>query len=55
MLWGCIIVKSTRYACKIEGKIDFNIYKSILEDKLLETIKYYGLDKDNAIFQQENT
>ena len=50
MLWGCIMVESTDYACKIEEKMDSNIYKLILEDEVLETIKYYGLDKENIIF-----
>ena len=55
MLWGCIMIEDIRYAYKFEGKIDSNVYKLILEDEVLETIKYYRLEKENIIFQQDNT
>ena len=30
------------------------IYKSILEDELTKTIRYYGIDIDKVMFQHDN-
>lgn len=54
MIWGCITSHGVGYACKIEGNLDGHLYKSILRDELMQTIKYYKLDKSKVIFQHDN-
>ena len=34
--------------------MDGNLYRQILDEDLLGTIEWHGMDKDNIIFQQDN-
>jgi transposase len=54
MFWGCMTAKGVGYGCRIDGRMNADIYTSILNDFLLPTIKYYKLNKRTAIFQQDN-
>ena len=54
IMWGCFCWHGVGYACKIDGKMDKELYCKILEDDLQKSIEYYGLDRDNIIFQQDN-
>jgi hypothetical protein len=54
MAWGCMTAHGPGYMCKIDGKMDQELYKSILEDELWQTIDYYGMDITQVIFQQDN-
>ena len=54
MVWGCMTAQGTGYACKIEGRMDSELYVNILNDELLRSLNYYGLSKDDVIFQQDN-
>ena len=38
MLWGCIAWDGVRYATRIEGKMDADLYVSIMEDELQQTL-----------------
>ena len=49
MLW-----ERCGYACRIEGKMDADLYISILEENLGASLEYYGLDDEDMIFQQDN-
>ena len=42
------------YACKIDGKINGDLYVQILNDELQASIKLYNKTKDDIIFQQDN-
>jgi len=53
MFWGCMSAEGIGYGCKIEGKMDADIYISILEEELLGTLEYYRLPKERTIFQQD--
>ena len=54
MVWGCMTPQGLGYMCKIDGRMDAELYTSILQDKFLETVEFYGLDRANLIFQQDN-
>jgi len=54
MMWGCFCWDGVGYACKIDGKMDKELYCRILDDYLLDSIEYYGLERNNIIFQQDN-
>jgi hypothetical protein len=41
MIWGCISWDGVGYGAKIDGKMDSDLYCSILEDELLSFIKYF--------------
>lgn len=54
MVWGCMTSQGVGYACRIDGTMDAPLYVSILSDELLETMEYYGMEKGETIFQQDN-
>jgi hypothetical protein len=42
------------YACKIDGKVDGELYVKVLDEDLQRGIKYYDKTKDDILFQQDN-
>ena len=54
MIWGCMAAEGPGYMCKIDGIMDQNLYRTILEDDLIQTIKFYQLDTEKVIFQHDN-
>jgi hypothetical protein len=54
MMWGCFTWNGVGYSCKIDGKMDQQLYCQILEDDLQNTLEYYGLEPGSIIFQQDN-
>ena len=53
-MWGCMLWDGVGYACKIDGRMDGELYTKILQDELQESFTYYGKDPSSIIFQQEN-
>ena len=54
MVWGCMLWDGVGYACKIDGKMDGDLYIQILEDDLQRSIEYYHQNPQDIIFQQDN-
>jgi len=54
MVWGCMMWEGPGLACKIDGRMDGDLYLTILDDELQGSLDYYGKDPDNIIFQQDN-
>ena len=54
MIWGCMTAYGRGFMCKIDGKMDKHQYKSILENNLSNTIRYFNLNEENIIFQHDN-
>ena len=54
MIWGYITAYSPGFMCKINGIMNQHVYKQILEDYLLGTIKWYKIDPECIIFQQDS-
>ena len=54
MMWGCMTWEGPGYACRIDGKMDADLYCQILEDELQGTLEFYNKSPDNVIFQQDN-
>jgi hypothetical protein len=54
MMWGCMGWDGIGYATRIEGKMDSDLYVSIMEDELQQTLEYWGKTTDDMIFQQDN-
>ena len=54
MMWGCMTWDSVGMACKMDGKMDTDLYIQILEDELQQTLEYYGKTPNDIIFQQDN-
>jgi len=54
MGWGCMMWEGAGYTCKIDGRMDGDLYVRILEDELQKSLEYYGKNPDDIIFQQGN-
>ena len=54
MVWGCFTSGGVGNICRIYGHMNGDLYRQILKEDLLGTIKWNGMDKDNIIFQQDN-
>ena len=54
MMWGCMLWEGVGYACKIDGKMDGELYTKILQDELQESLAHYGKDPSTVFFQQDN-
>ena len=54
MVWGCMLWDGVGYACKIDGRMDGDLYLKIMEEDLQESISYFGKTKGEVIFQQDN-
>lgn len=54
MMWGCMTSEGVGFCCKIDSTLDQYLYKNILEDELMQSIEYYGLDPSKVIFQHDN-
>ncbi|GBC07227.1 hypothetical protein RclHR1_07310019 [Rhizophagus clarus] len=42
------------YLCKIDGGLDAKLYRKILDEDFMETLRYYEFDASDIIFQQDN-
>ena len=42
MMWGCMSWEGIGYACRIEGKMDADLYVSILEDEFQQSLEFMG-------------
>jgi len=54
MVWGCMMWSGVGYACKIDGRMDGDLYVKILEDELQYSIRYFKKKPVDIIFQQDN-
>ena len=54
MLWGHFGWDGVGYAFKIDGNMDADLYVSILEDELHESLNYWGKNPQGMVFQQDN-
>src|ERR1043165_6716674 len=53
-IWGCFTIFGAGYLCKIDGGLDAELYRRLLDEDLMETLKFYNLDKSDIVFQQDN-
>ena len=54
MVWGCMTWEGVGDAAKIDGRMDGDLYLQILKDELQNSIRFYGLNPSDVIFQQDN-
>jgi transposase len=54
MVWGCMGEFGIGRCCKIEGRMNGELYREILEDEFMGTLSDFDLNVDDVIFQQDN-
>ena len=54
MVWGCMTTLGSGYACRLlEDTMNSDLYQHALGTTYLDTLRYYGLQHDDVIFQQD--
>ena len=48
MMWDCIFWEGIEYATRIEGKMDTQLYCSIPEDELQQSLEFYNQTPDDS-------
>ena len=54
MVLGCMLWEGVGDACKIDGRMDADLYVKILEQDLQSSLDYYNKTPSDIIFQQDN-
>lgn len=54
MVWGCITARGVGNLVKIDGTMNAELYCKILEEDLLGSLEWYGLDRKEIVFQHDN-
>src|SRR5262249_49343092 len=54
MIWGCMTAQGPGQMYQIEGTMNGDIYRDILKNHLLGTIRHYRLRRADVIFQHDN-
>lgn len=54
IIWGCMGAFGVGNYCKIDGRMDGNLYREILKDEFMGTISACNLNVGDVIFQQDN-
>ena len=54
MLWGCMTSKGVGNYIRIDVRMNSDAYCTILNQGLLGTLRYYSLNSNNMVFQQDN-
>ena len=45
MVWGCMLSSGVGYLCRVDGGMNAEMYLNVLNDELMQTLDWYGLDK----------
>lgn len=53
MVWGCMTPQGVGNMCKIDGRMDAELYTDTLQVDWLAVVEFYGLDRDEFIFQPQ--
>ena len=54
MVWGCFGSFGVEKYCKIDGKMNGDLYREILADEFMGTLSTCDLSANDIIFQQDN-
>ena len=54
MVWGCFTSLGVGHLCHIDGGLDGDLYRRILNEDFLGTLQWYGLSVGDIIFQHDN-
>ena len=54
MVWGCMTHKGWGRLILVEGRMDAELYCSVLEAGLLKTLEDLEINRSDIIFQQDN-
>ena len=50
MLWGCMLWDGPGYACRMDGRMDGELFIQILDDELQESLAHYSKSLQGIIY-----
>ena len=53
MVWGCMTYHGVGYACRIDGRMNSELYTCILGDEFGKMLDFYEMDRNRALLQQD--
>ena len=53
MVWGCMTTQGVGNLVRIDGTMNAELYCQILQEDLMQSLEWYGLDPQDIIFQQD--
>jgi transposase len=54
MVWGCFMAQGVGNLVRIDATMDRHVYLQILQEDLLGSLDWYGVDKTKIVFQHDN-
>ena len=54
VVWGCTTKAGVRNCCRMDGRMDGDLYTAILDEDMVDSISYFGKTPSDIIFQQDN-
>jgi hypothetical protein len=54
MMWGCMFWEGVGYSCKIDTRMDGDLYTRILQQELQDSLAWFNKLPSEVIFQQDN-
>ncbi|CAB4432300.1 unnamed protein product [Rhizophagus irregularis] len=53
-IWGCFTSRNIDYLYRIDGGLNANLYRQILDEDFMKALQYYELNVLDIIFKQDN-
>ena len=50
LMWGCMGSEGVGFSCRIDGRMYADLYVSIPEDDLQNSLEYWGKNPQNIVF-----
>jgi transposase len=54
MIWGCMMACGVGHACRIDGRMDSELYVKILAGEMLQSLDFHDKSKAEIVFMQDN-
>ena len=54
MVWGCMTVHGVGNLFRIDGGLDSNLYRRILDEDLVSSVEDFGFNVEDVVFQHDN-
>ena len=54
MVWGCMSWAGVGNCCRMDGRMDGDLYTAILDEDVMDSISHFGKTPSDTVFQQDS-
>ena len=54
MVWGCTTKAGVRNCCRMDGRMDGDLYTAVLGEDMMDSISHFGQIPSDTVFLQDN-